>query len=73
MPNQLLATARVEQLYGDLARAAAIHPDVAARQLAMVKDLVFRVNISRNLGDPEYKAYLRACVETQDGNLITLF
>jgi Tfp pilus assembly protein PilF len=73
MTNQLLATARVEKLEQELAEASAIHPDYASRRLAAVKELVLHVNISRGLGDPEYKAYLRACVETQDGNLITLF
>jgi Tfp pilus assembly protein PilF len=73
VPIQLLAAARVEKLERELAEASMIHPDYAERRLASVKELVMRVNVARNLGDPEYRAYLRACVLTQDDNLITLF
>ena len=70
---QLLAYARVQKLERELAEASAIHPDYSERRLAAVKELVNHVNLARREGDPEYKAYLRACVLTQDDNLITLF
>jgi Tfp pilus assembly protein PilF len=73
VPTQLLAYARVQKLERELAEASAIHPDYASRRLAAVKELVLHVNVARNLGEPEYRDYLRACVLTQDGNLITLF
>ena len=73
MTNQLLAAARVEKLERELAEANAIHPAYAERRLDAVKELVSHVNLARREGDPEYKAYLRTCVLTQDDNLITLF
>jgi hypothetical protein len=73
VPVQLLAYARVQKLERELAEASVIHPDYAERRLASVKELVSHVNLTRREGDPEYKAYLRACVLTQDENLITLF
>ena len=73
MTNQLLAAARVEKLERELAEASAVHPDYADPRLAVVKELVLHVNEARRDGEPEYKAYIRACVLTQDDNLITLF
>ena len=73
VPIQLLAYARVQKLERELAEASAIHPDYSERRLAAVKELVLHANEARRDGEPEYKAYIRACVLTQDDNLITLF
>ena len=73
VPTQLLAYARIQKLDAELAAAAAIHPDHAARQLALVQDLVLHANVARNLGEPEYQQYIRACVTAGEDGIITLF
>ena len=73
VPLQLLAYARIQKLDAELAAAAAIHPDHAERQLALVRDLVLHANEARNMGDPEYKQYVHACVTAGEDEIITLF
>ena len=72
VPVQLLAYARIKKLDAELA-AAAIHPDCAARQLAIVQELILHANVARSLGEPEYRDYLRACVTTSEDGVITLY
>ena len=66
VPVALLAYARIKKL----------EAEVAARQeeaVAFVQTFIGEVNEARRDGDPEYKRYLRGCVDVAEDGIITLF